>query len=75
MRKFVIVMAAAAGLGLMASSGASAAPVGAFAIDAAANAMGAVEEVGHRRCCRPVKKKPRWICPRCYRYVCKKVYK
>lgn len=42
MRKFVIVMAAAAGLGLMASSGASAAPVGAFAIDAAANAMGAV---------------------------------
>jgi hypothetical protein len=75
MRKFVIVMAAAAGLGLMASSGASAAPVGAFAIDAAANAMGAVEEVGYRGCCRPHRKKVRWHCPRCYRYVCRKVYR
>jgi hypothetical protein len=59
---------------LMAASGASAAPVGAAAIDAAANAMGAVEEVRYG-CCRPHKKKVRWHCPRCYRYVCHKVYR
>ena len=73
MRKFVIVMAAAAGLGLMASSGASAAPVGAFAINAAADAVGSVVDVrgcGYGRC-------GGWHCPRvkCWKLVCRKVYR
>jgi hypothetical protein len=67
MRKFVILMAATAGLGLMAASGASAAPVGAAAIDAAANAVSAVQDV----------RGGGWHCPpaRCWRWKCVKVWK
>jgi hypothetical protein len=66
MRKFVIVMAAAASFGLMATSGASAAPVGATAIDAAADAVSAVQDV-----------RGGWHCPpaRCWKWKCVKVWK
>jgi hypothetical protein len=73
MRKLVIALAAAACMGVMASSGAMAVPVGATVIDTAANAVGTVLDVRHH--CGGCG--GGWHCPpvRCWRTVCKKVYK
>ena len=67
MRKMVMATVLAAGLGLMASSGASAAPFGAGAIGFAADAVASVIDVrGGGWHCPPVK---------CWEWSCKKVYK
>jgi hypothetical protein len=73
MRKLVIALATSAGMGLLATSGAMAAPFGGVALDNAATSTSTVTDVRYG-CCRP-KPKVKWICPRCYRWVCHKVYK
>jgi hypothetical protein len=70
MRQFVIALAAVAGFGLLASSGATAAPASAGAISCAANALATVEQVGHR------KHRGGWHCHgHCWKKVCKVIHK
>jgi hypothetical protein len=74
MRKFVITLAAIAGLGLWTTGGAIAAPANGAVIDTAATATESVLDVhGYRR----HHHRGGWHCPprRCWKWVCHRVWR